>query len=202
MSEIIVTGNTGIDSLKYTIKKDYMDENLDWVKDSNFVLLTCHRRENIGKNMENIFKAVRDIVKEIPNIKVIYPVHPNPVVREIAFRILGNNPKIRLIEPLDVEKFHNYMSRAYLILTDSGGIQEEASFLHKPVIVLRNETERPEGIISGSLILVGTEYENIKQNVVSLLENSVKYEKIVNSSNPFGDGKASERIVDFFEQYE
>lgn len=192
---IYVTGNTVIDALKTTVDKKFCDENIEWAKDSRLILLTSHRRENIGKNMEQIFLAVNDIVKEYPDVKVIYPVHKNPKVREIANKILSNNERIRLIEPLDVYEFHNYMENSFLIMSDSGGIQEEAPALGKPVLVLRETTERPEGIEAGTLKLVGVNRKSVYRGVKELLDEPSVYENMSKANNPYGDGRASERIV-------
>ena len=193
---IYVTGNTAIDALKTTVKENYTHPILDWAKDSKLIMLTAHRRENLGKPLEDIFTAIKRIVEENDDIKVIYPVHKNPMVQETAHKILGNNNKIKLIEPLDVIDFHNFLSRSYLILTDSGGIQEEAPSLGKPVLVLRDTTERPEGIKAGTLKLVGTDTENIYREVNRLLNNKDEYNKMSKASNPYGDGLASKRIAD------
>lgn len=195
-STIYVTGNTAIDALKTTVKENYTHEQLDWVGDSRLIMITAHRRENIGKPMKNMFKAIRRIVDEHQDIKVIYPIHMNPLVREAASEILGNSDRIRIIEPLEVLDFHNFLAKSYLILTDSGGIQEEAPSLGKPVLVMRDTTERPEGVKAGTLKLVGTEEENIYNNFKLLLENKKEYEKMSKASNPYGDGLASKRIVD------
>ena len=193
---VYVTGNTGIDALKTTIKKDYFNEHLDWAKDSKLILLTAHRRENLGEPMHHMFRAIRRIVDEHQDVKVIYPIHMNPVVRQIAKEELGNNERIRIIEPLDVLDFHNFMARCYLILTDSGGIQEEAPSLGKPVLVMRDTTERPEGIAAGTLKLVGTSEETIYLEFKRLLEDKEMYIKMSHSVNPYGDGLASKRICE------
>lgn len=198
--KITVTGNTAIDALKSTVLKDYTDENLEWAKGSRLILLTAHRRENIGKPMEQIFTAINQITEKFPDVKVIYPVHLNPKVREIAKNTFANNDKIRLIEPLDVLEFHNYMEKAYLIMSDSGGVQEEAPSLGKPVLVLRDTTERPEGIKAGTLKLVGVETENIYNQCSELLTNKESYEKMAQAKNPYGDGFASKYIVDELEK--
>ena len=198
-ASIYVTGNTAIDALKTTVRNDYSHEHLDWASDSRLILITAHRRENLGKPMRNMFSAIKRIVDEYPDIKVIYPIHMNPVVREIASEILGNNDRIRIIEPLEVLDFHNFLARSYLILTDSGGIQEEAPSLGKPVLVMRDTTERPEGIAAGTLKLVGTDEEIIYETFKLLLEDKDEYEKMSHASNPYGDGFASRRIVDILE---
>ena len=163
-------------------------------------MLTAHRRENLGKPLENIFNAVNKISKEYDDIKVVYPVHKNPVIREIANKIFEGNEKVKLIEPLEVLDFHNFLAKSYLILTDSGGIQEEAPSLGKPVLVLRDTTERPEGIEAGTLRLVGTEQKNVYNNIKLLLNNSKEYEKMSKASNPYGDGFACKRIADIIEK--
>jgi len=196
---IYVTGNTAIDALKTTVRDDYTNEHLDWAKDSRLILLTAHRRENLGEPMQNMFRAIKRIVDEIPDLKVIYPIHMNPVVRQTADEILGGDDRIRIIEPLDVLDFHNFMARSYLILTDSGGIQEEAPSLGKPVLVMRDTTERPEGIAAGTLKLVGTNEDVIYNEFKTLLTNQAVYEKMSKASNPYGDGYASKRIVDILE---
>lgn len=197
---VFVTGNTVIDALKTTIRKDYHHPELDWAAGSRLVLLTAHRRENQGELMAQMFRAIRRIVDEMPDVKVIYPIHMNPVVREAAFRILGNDSRIHIIPPLDVIDFHNFMARAYLILTDSGGIQEEAPSLGKPVLVMRNTTERPEGIQSGLLKLVGTQEETIYREFQRLLLDEGVYRKMTGGVNPYGDGHASERIAGILEE--
>ena len=198
--KITVTGNTAIDALKITVLKDYTDENLEWAKGSRLILLTAHRRENIGKPMEQIFTAINQITEKFPDVKVIYPVHLNPKVREIANAKFANNERVKLIEPLDVLEFHNYMEKAYLIMSDSGGVQEEAPSLGKPVLVLRDTTERPEGIKAGTLKLVGVETENIYDQCSELLTNKKSYEKMAQAKNPYGDGFASKYIVDELEK--
>lgn len=198
--KITVTGNTAIDALKSTVLKDYTDENLEWAKGSRLILLTAHRRENIGKPMEQIFTAINQITEKFPDVKVIYPVHLNPKVREIANAKFANNERVKLNEPLDVLEFHNYMEKAYLIMSDSGGVQEEAPSLGKPVLVLRDTTERPEGIKAGTLKLVGVETENIYNQCSELLTNKESYEKMAQAKNPYGDGFASKYIVDELEK--
>ena len=199
-SIIYVTGNTAIDALKTTVREDYTNEHLEWAADSRLILLTAHRRENLGEPMQNMFRAVKRIVDEIPDLKVIYPIHMNPVVRQTADEILGGDERIRIIEPLDVLDFHNFLSRSYLILTDSGGIQEEAPSLGKPVLVMRDTTERPEGIKAGTLKLVGTNEETIYNEFKLLLTDKAEYERMSQASNPYGDGLASKRIADILEQ--
>ena len=193
---IYVTGNTAIDALDTTVNQNYSHELFDWLGDDKLILVTAHRRENLGKPMCRMFKTIKRIVDEIPNIKVIYPVHLNPKVKKIANEILGDNENIKLIAPLDVIDFHNFINKSYIILTDSGGIQEEAPSLGKPVLVLRNTTERPEGIIAGTLKLAGTNENTIYKLTKELLTNQNEYEKMSKASNPYGDGKASKRIVD------
>lgn len=198
-NKIYVTGNTAIDALKTTVREDYNHKHLEWVADSKLIMITAHRRENIGVPMSNMFKAIRRIVEEYSDIKVIYPIHMNPVIRELANNILGNNKQIKIVEPLDVLDFHNFLAKSYLILTDSGGIQEEAPSLGKPVLVMRDTTERPEGIKAGTLKLVGTEEDVIYKNFKILLEDKNEYEKMSKASNPYGDGFASKYIVDILE---
>ena len=193
---IFVTGNTAIDALKTTVRDEYRHQDLDWAKDSRMILLTAHRRENLGEPMHQMFRAIRRIVDETPDVKVIYPIHMNPAVRQAAEEELGSDERIRIIEPLDVLDFHNFMARSYLILTDSGGIQEEAPSLGKPVLVMRDTTERPEGIDAGTLKLVGTDEEVIYQEFKRLLTDKAEYEKMSKASNPYGDGFACKRIAD------
>ncbi|HBN55394.1 MAG TPA: UDP-N-acetylglucosamine 2-epimerase (non-hydrolyzing) [Lachnospiraceae bacterium] len=196
---IYVTGNTAIDALKTTVRKDYTHPILDWAKGSRLIMITAHRRENLGEPMKHMFRAIRRVCDEHPDIKAVYPIHMNPVVRETADQILGGDERIRIIEPLDVLDFHNFLARSHLILTDSGGIQEEAPSLGKPVLVMRDTTERPEGIKAGTLKLVGTEEEVIYHNFKRLLENEEEYKKMSTASNPYGDGFASVRIADILE---
>ncbi len=193
---IYVTGNTAIDALKTTVNPNYNHELFNWIGTDRLILLTAHRRENLGNPMKNMFKAIKRIVNEFPNVKVIYPVHLNPKVKEIANEILGNNERIKLIEPLEVIDFHNFINKSYIILTDSGGIQEEAPSLGKPVLVLRDTTERPEGIDAGTLKLAGTNEETIYKLAKELLTDKSIYNKMAKASNPYGDGKASIRIAD------
>lgn len=197
---IIVTGNTVIDALGTTIKKEYYHEELEWAKGSKLILFTAHRRENIGQPMQNIFHALCKIVNENKNVKVIYPIHKNPKVREIADEILGNQERIHMIEPLDVFDFHNFIARSYMVMTDSGGIQEEAPSLGKPVLVLRDTTERPEGVAAGTLKLTGTQEDTIYRIATQLLNNKEMYNKMSIASNPYGDGHASKRIVEYLLQ--
>lgn len=199
VASIHITGNTAIDALQTTVRADYTHEQLEWAKDSRLILITAHRRENLGEPMRHMFRAIKRIVEEHQDIKVIYPIHMNPIVRETANEILGNDDRIRIIEPLEVLDFHNFLANSYLVLTDSGGIQEEAPSLGKPVLVMRDTTERPEGIAAGTLRLVGTDEENIYNNFKLLLENEEEYRKMSQASNPYGDGKASKRIADILE---
>lgn len=196
---IYVTGNTAIDALKTTVHDEYTHPELEWAKDSRLILITAHRRENLGEPMKNMFRAIRRVMDEHSDIKAIYPIHMNPVVRETANEILGDDDRIHIIEPLDVLDFHNFQAQSHLILTDSGGIQEEAPSLGKPVLVMRDTTERPEGIAAGTLKLVGTEEEVIYRNFKELLENQESYEKMAHASNPYGDGRACQRIADILE---
>lgn len=197
---IYVTGNTAIDALKTTVRRDYSHPELEWASDSRLILITAHRRENLGEPMRHMFRAIRRVMDEHPDVKAIYPIHMNPVVRETANEILGDDDRIHLIEPLDVLDFHNFMDRSFMILTDSGGIQEEAPSLGKPVLVMRDTTERPEGIAAGTLKLVGTEEEAIYRNFKLLLEDAQEYAKMSGASNPYGDGFACRRIVDILER--
>lgn len=197
---IYVTGNTAIDALKTTVKKNYRHIMLDWVGEDRLILITAHRRENLGKPMENMFKAIKRVIDDTNDVKAIYPIHMNPEVRKIANKVFQNDERIRIIEPLEVIDFHNFLNKSYMILTDSGGIQEEAPSLGKPVLVMRDTTERPEGIKAGTLKLVGTEEENIYRNFKLLLENKKEYNKMSLASNPYGDGFACKRIVDILEE--
>ena len=196
---IYITGNTAIDALKTTVKEDYTSEHLEWAKGSRLIMITAHRRENLGEPMHHMFRAIRRIIDEHPDVKAIYPIHMNPVVRQAAEEELGGCENIRIIEPLDVLDFHNYLARSYLILTDSGGIQEEAPSLGKPVLVMRDTTERPEGIAAGTLKLVGTNEDIIYRNFKDLLENQSSYDAMSKASNPYGDGFACKRIADILE---
>ncbi|MBY0090581.1 UDP-N-acetylglucosamine 2-epimerase [Priestia megaterium] len=198
---IFVTGNTAIDALKTTVKETYEHEVLTKLGDDRLILLTAHRRENLGEPMKNMFRAVKRIVDEHEDVQVVYPVHLNPVVRETANDILGNDPHIHLIEPLDVIDFHNFAERAHIILTDSGGVQEEAPSLGVPVLVLRDTTERPEGIEAGTLKLAGTEEETIYTLAKELLIDEDVYKQMSQASNPYGDGLASKRICDAISYY-
>ncbi|MBQ2468343.1 MAG: UDP-N-acetylglucosamine 2-epimerase (non-hydrolyzing), partial [Clostridia bacterium] len=197
---VFVTGNTAIDALKTTVRENYSHPELDAVKDSRLILITAHRRENLGAPMHSMFRAIRRIVDEHPDVFAIYPIHMNPVVRQAAAEELGGCDRIRIIEPLEVLDFHNFMARSYMILTDSGGIQEEAPSLGKPVLVMRDTTERPEGIAAGTLKLVGTDEDVIYENFKLLLEDKNEYEKMAKASNPYGDGHACERIADILEK--
>lgn len=193
---VYVTGNTAIDALKTTVRNDYCHPELEWAKGSRLIMLTAHRRENLGEPMYHMFRAIRRIVDETPDIRVIYPIHMNPVVRQAANDIFAGDDRIHIIEPLDVLDFHNFLARSYLILTDSGGIQEEAPSLGKPVLVMRDTTERPEGIRAGTLKLVGTDEEIIYREFRKLLTDQKEYEKMAHASNPYGDGFAAKRIAD------
>ena len=197
---IYVTGNTAIDALKTTVRDDYTNEHLEWAAGSRLIMITAHRRENLGEPMRYMFRAIRRVMEEHPDVKAIYPIHMNPVVREEADQELAGCDRIRIIEPLDVLDFHNFLSRSYLILTDSGGIQEEAPSLGKPVLVMRDTTERPEGVNAGTLRLVGTDEEVIYQNFSELLSNKDSYEAMSKASNPYGDGFACKRIADILEK--
>ena len=196
---IYVTGNTAIDALKTTVREEYTHPELEWAKDSRLIMITAHRRENLGEPMRHMFKAIRHVMDEHSDVKAIYPIHMNPVVREIANEYLGNDDRIHIIEPLDVLDFHNFLNRSYLILTDSGGIQEEAPSLGKPVLVMRDTTERPEGISAGTLKLVGTEEDTIYREFNRLLSDFEEYKKMSKASNPYGDGHACERIADILD---
>ncbi len=197
---IYVTGNTAIDALKTTVRQDYTHPELQWAEGSRLIVITAHRRENLGEPMHNMFRAIRRIMDEHPDVKAIYPIHMNPVVREAAAQELGDCDRIHIIEPLEVLDFHNFLARSYLILTDSGGIQEEAPSLGKPVLVMRDTTERPEGIQAGTLKLVGTDETVIYDNFKLLLENAQAYEAMAKASNPYGDGFACKRIADILEE--
>ncbi len=197
---IFVTGNTAIDALKTTVRADYQNPELEWAKGSRLILLTAHRRENLGEPMRAIFRAVRRIADEVPDIKVLYPVHMNPTIRALAQEILGGDERIRLIPPMDVVDFHNMLARSDLVMTDSGGIQEEAPSLGKPVLVLRDTTERPEGVAAGTLKLVGTDEETIYREAKRLLTDEAAYHRMSIASNPYGDGHACRRIADILEK--
>ncbi|MCG9804266.1 non-hydrolyzing UDP-N-acetylglucosamine 2-epimerase [Staphylococcus argenteus] len=198
---VVVTGNTAIDAMKYTVDEDYKSNIIDQYRDKKYILMTAHRRENIGKPMENIFKAVKRLVDENTDLALVYPMHKNPQVRKVAQKILGNHERIELIEPLDVLDFHNFAKQAYFILTDSGGIQEEAPSFNKPVLVLRNVTERPEGVEAGTLKVVGTNEEDVYQATKQLINDNRMYHQMSEAHNPYGDGFASERIVNHIKYY-
>lgn len=193
---IFVTGNTAIDALKTTVRENYTHPELEWAAGSRLIMLTAHRRENLGQPMHNMFRAIRRVLEEHPDTKAIYPIHMNPVVRQTAEEELGGCDRVRIIEPLDVLDFHNFLARSYMILTDSGGIQEEAPSLGKPVLVMRDTTERPEGIAAGTLKLVGTSEETIYREFTKLLTDSSAYDAMSKASNPYGDGHACQRIAD------
>ncbi|MDD3106469.1 MAG: UDP-N-acetylglucosamine 2-epimerase (non-hydrolyzing) [Bacilli bacterium] len=197
---IYVTGNTAIDALNTTVKDDYTHPMLDWASGSRLIMITAHRRENLGEPMKHMFNAIKRIVNEHSDIKAIYPIHMNPVVRETANSILANNDRIKIIDPLEVVDFHNFLNASFLILTDSGGIQEEAPSLGKPVLVMRDTTERPEGIAAGTLKLVGTNEETIYEAFKQLLNDKDEYNRMSKASNPYGDGLASKRIADILEE--
>lgn len=196
---IYVTGNTAIDALKTTVRDDYSHPELDWADGSRLIMITAHRRENLGEPMHNMFRAIRRVMDEHPDVKAIYPIHMNPVVRKAADEELGNCDRVHIIEPLEVLDFHNFLARSFMILTDSGGIQEEAPSLGKPVLVMRDTTERPEGVLAGTLKLVGTDEQVIYDNFKLLLENQKAYDTMSKASNPYGDGLACKRIADILE---
>lgn len=198
-SSVYITGNTAIDALKTTVREDYSHPELQWAEGSRLIIITAHRRENLGEPMHQMFRAIRRIMDEHPDVKAIYPIHMNPVVREAAEQELGGCDRIHIIEPLEVLDFHNFLSRSYMILTDSGGIQEEAPSLGKPVLVMRDTTERPEGLKAGTLKLVGTDEKVIYSSFKELLENEEVYKSMANASNPYGDGFACKRIADVLE---
>lgn len=200
-SRIHVTGNTGIDALRTTIRPEYTDEVIQWADGCRLVLMTAHRRENVGKPMEEMFSAIRRVVNEHEDIKVLYPVHLNPQIRELVSKHLTGEPRVRTIAPLDVVTFHNYLARCHLVLTDSGGIQEEAPSLGKPVLVMRDTTERPEGVEAGTLRLTGTSEESIYEAFSQLLDDEETYQAMSQASNPYGDGHASERIADILTSF-
>ena len=193
---IYVTGNTAIDAMSLTVRDDYSDEITKWAEGSRLIVLTAHRRENLGDTMKGMFRAIRRICEKYDDVKVVYPVHLNPVVKEAADQVLGSVENVRLIKPLEVFEFHNLLNRSYIILTDSGGIQEEAPSLHKPVIVLRDTTERPEGVEAGTLKLAGTNEDTIYSMIDSLLSDKEEYDRMSRAVNPYGDGQASRRIAD------
>ncbi|HCG2270642.1 TPA: UDP-N-acetylglucosamine 2-epimerase (non-hydrolyzing) [Staphylococcus aureus] len=198
---VVVTGNTAIDAMKYTVDDNYKSNIMDKYHDKKFILMTAHRRENIGQPMENIFKAVRRLIDEYTDLALVYPMHKNPKVREVAQKILGSHDRIELIEPLDVVDFHNFAKKSYFILTDSGGIQEEAPSFNKPVLVLRSVTERPEGVEAGTLKVIGTNKQNVYQAAKELIDDERLYHQMSEASNPYGDGFASERIVNHIKYY-
>ena len=198
-STFYVTGNTAIDALKSTVRDDYTHPELEWANDSRLIMITAHRRENLGQPMHNMFRAIRRVMDEHPDVKAIYPIHMNPVVRQAANEELRGCDRIHIIEPLEVLDFHNFLARSFMILTDSGGIQEEAPSLGKPVLVMRDTTERPEGIKAGTLKLVGTNEQTIYENFKLLLENQIAYNSMSKASNPYGDGFACKRIADILE---
>ncbi|HLG26668.1 MAG TPA: UDP-N-acetylglucosamine 2-epimerase (non-hydrolyzing) [Paenisporosarcina sp.] len=198
---IVITGNTAIDALKTTVREEYSHPVLEKIGTDRMILLTAHRRENLGQPMRNMFRAIKRLIKEHDDVQVVYPVHMNPAVREVANEVLGNDPRIHLIEPLEVLDFHNFAARSFIILTDSGGVQEEAPSLGKPVLVLRDTTERPEGIAAGTLKLAGTDEETIYGLAKELLTNEEKYASMSQASNPYGDGEASRRIVEALKVY-
>lgn len=197
---IFVTGNTVIDALKSTVRADYSHSLLDWVGDSRLVLLTAHRRESLGETMEGMLGAIRRVVSEHPDVKVIYPVHMNPAVRKVAYRLLGGEERIRITEPLDVLDFHNILAKSHMVITDSGGIQEEAPALGKPIVLMRETTERPEGVKAGTVILAGTSEGGIYESFRRLLDDKKAYDAMARAKNPYGDGFASRRIADILEK--
>lgn len=199
---IFVTGNTAIDALKTTVRETYTHPELTWAADSRLIMITAHRRENLGEPLKHMLRAIRRVVDEHPDVKAIYPIHMNPVIREAAREILNGDDRIHIIEPLDVLDFHNFLARCNLILTDSGGIQEEAPSLGKPVLVMRDTTERPEGIAAGTLKLVGTQEETIYREFTRLLTDPEEYAAMAHASNPYGDGLACQRIADILETFE
>ena len=199
-STVYVTGNTVIDALKTTVRENYYHPELEWIQQDRLILITAHRRENLGEPMRNMFRAIKRVLDEHSDVKAIYPIHMNPIVRETAKDVFGDDDRVHIIEPLDVLDFHNFMARSSLILTDSGGIQEEAPSLGKPVLVMRDTTERPEGIQAGTLKLVGTDEEIIYHNFSELLDNDEEYQKMSHASNPYGDGFACVRIADILEK--
>lgn len=200
-STIFVTGNTAIDALNTTIRNDYTHPVIEWAADSRLILLTAHRRENLGEPLYHIFRGIKKVLDEISDLKVVYPIHMNPVVRKTAHEVFGDHPRMRIIEPLDVLDFHNFLNKAYLILTDSGGIQEEAPGLGKPVLVMRDTTERPEGITAGTLKLVGTDENCIYKEFKKVVTNKEIYSSMSQAVNPYGDGKASQKIAEILENF-
>ncbi|MEE0706532.1 MAG: UDP-N-acetylglucosamine 2-epimerase (non-hydrolyzing) [Adlercreutzia sp.] len=200
-NRIFVTGNTGIDALASTISEDYKSDVLDWADGSKLVLITAHRRENLGEPMRNMFHAIKRVLEENPEVKAVYPIHMNPAIRKLAKEVFGDAERLRIVEPLDVLDFHNLMASCAIILTDSGGVQEEAPSLGVPVLVMRDTTERPEGVEAGTLRLVGTDEETIYMEFTKLLKNASAYEKMARAVNPYGDGKASARISAIIASY-
>ncbi|MDQ0257189.1 UDP-N-acetylglucosamine 2-epimerase (non-hydrolyzing) [Evansella vedderi] len=200
-TSVYITGNTAIDALKTTVTEDYRHRILDHLGEDRLLLVTAHRRENLGEPMINMFRAIRRLVNEYFDVQVVYPVHLNPIVRDLADKVLGDNPRIHLIDPLEVHDFHNFAARSYLILTDSGGVQEEAPSLGVPVLVLRNTTERPEGVDAGTLKLAGTDEENIINLAKKLLDDQEAHATMSKASNPYGDGEASQRIAEAIKYY-
>lgn len=196
---IYITGNTVIDAMNHTVREDYTHPEIEWAKDSRLILITAHRRENLGEPMHHMFRAIRRVLDEHPDVKAVYPIHMNPVVRKIADEELHGCDRIHIIDPIEVFDCHNFEARCYLCLTDSGGIQEECPSYGKPVLVMRDTTERPEGLEAGTLRLVGTNEETIYQEFTKLLDNKDEYNKMANAVNPYGDGHASERIADILE---
>ncbi|WP_367019741.1 non-hydrolyzing UDP-N-acetylglucosamine 2-epimerase [Staphylococcus capitis] len=200
-NNVVITGNTAIDAMNYTINENYTSQIIDKHRNKKFILLTAHRRENIGQPMINVFKAVRKLINQYEDLALVYPVHMNPRVRELAEAYLGHHDRIELIEPLDVIDFHNFAKHAYLIMTDSGGIQEEAPSLHKPVLVLRDSTERPEGVEAGTLRVIGTNEDSVYEETKRLLDDKQLYKHMSEANNPYGDGNASNRIVNHIKYY-
>lgn len=200
-NRIFITGNTVIDALKTTIREDYHSEIAEWAEGSRLVLLTAHRRENLGVPLCNMFAAIKNVIDSVEDVKILYPVHKNPAIRKIAYEIFGKEPRVRLEEPMNVIDFHNIMSRSYMVMTDSGGIQEEAPALGKPVLVMRDTTERPEGVEAGTLKLVGTEKDTIEREFKKLLQDQSSYAQMANAVNPYGDGKASIRIARIIKEF-
>ena len=196
---IFVTGNTAIDAIATTVRDDYSHPVLDALGDCRMILVTAHRRENLGEPMRRMFRAIKRVIDETPDVRAVYPIHMNPAVREAAAEVFGGDERIRIIEPLDVLDFHNFMARSFMILTDSGGVQEEAPSLGKPVLVMRDTTERPEGIAAGTLKLVGTREDVIYENFTRLLTDEAAYTAMSHASNPYGDGRACGRIADVLE---
>ena len=200
IDKIFVTGNTGIDALSTTIKKDYNHPYFEWIGKNRLIILTVHRRENLGKPMLRIFNAINQVLSKVKDVRIVFPVHKNPLILELASRVFGDHPNIKLIEPMDVFNFHNFLNKSYIVVSDSGGIQEEASALGKPLLVLRETTERPEGLETGSLKLIGTEEDQVYKGIFEILENNEKYNDMSLAKNPFGDGHASKYIVDILIQ--